>query len=389
MTEGKQPGRPGVIARTVGWVMSLRPVRVFTHYTDINGNLLASGMSYQAVFAVFAAIFVAFSIAGFWLIANPEIENALLDIINRTIPGLIGDDGIIKPEQLDGLSTALGWTGVIALVGLLWTALGWLSFLRLAIRAIFGMPKDTTNFVLAKAVDLGLGVAFGLVLAISAVLSVVTTQLLNWLLGLIGIDDSVGGLVAGRFTGLLIVFVINTLVLAVMFRVLSRVAIPLRRLLVGALLGGLALGAIQVLGGLLLGGASRNPLLASFAVFIGLLIWFNLVSTITLLAASWIAVGMQDAGISPLELSDEERAATRAAQEHEARLVVARAELRDAQAAYDRARGFRRLRTGRRLERARAALEELDPETSQQDDASGRPGASGTGGDSRVSEASR
>ena len=59
----------------------------------------------------------------------------------------------------------------------------------------------------------------------------------------------------------------------------------------------LALGILKVLGSTLLGGASRNPLLASFAVIIGLLIWFNLVCQVILLTASWIATGMADDGL--------------------------------------------------------------------------------------------
>ena len=44
-------------------------------------------------------------------------------------------------------------------------------------------------------------------------------------------------------------------------------------------------------------GDPRNPLLATFAVFIGLLLWFRLVGIITLVAAAWIAVAAQDADI--------------------------------------------------------------------------------------------
>jgi membrane protein len=63
------------------------------------------------------------------------------------------------------------------------------------------------------------------------------------------------------------------------------------------LLGALGIGALKVVGGALLGGAGTNPLLASFAVIVGLLIWFNLLCQVMLLAASWIYVGMTDKGL--------------------------------------------------------------------------------------------
>ena len=57
----------------------------------------------------------------------------------------------------------------------------------------------------------------------------------------------------------------------------------------------------------MLGGASNNPLIASFAVFIGLLIWFNLVCQVVLAAAAWVAVGIKDDRI----VLDDEHLATR------------------------------------------------------------------------------
>ena len=53
----------------------------------------------------------------------------------------------------------------------------------------------------------------------------------------------------------------------------------------------------------MIGGAGHNPLLAGFALLVGLLVWFNLVARIYLLAVAWIAVGMDDAGITALDTS--------------------------------------------------------------------------------------
>ena len=68
-----------------------------------------------------------------------------------------------------------------------------------------------------------------------------------------------------------------------------------------------------MLGNSLLGGASNNPLIASFAVFIGLLIWFNLVCQVVLAAAAWVAVGIKDDRI----VLDEDYLATRLKQARE------------------------------------------------------------------------
>jgi membrane protein len=86
---------------------------------------------------------------------------------------------------------------------------------------------------------------------------------------------------------------------------------------------------LKVLGSALLGGASRNPLLASFAVIIGLLIWFNLVCQVILLTASWIATGMADDGIiADPEIEAERREAERVAAEKVAATARAQAPAR-------------------------------------------------------------
>ena len=334
-----------LVERILAW----RPVRVVNHFNNVGGSILAGGMSYQAIFAIFAAVWVGFSIAGLFLTANQGLLNALYAIINQSVPGLIGSEGIIDPEVL-ATAGILTWTGAIALAGLLLTALGWLSTTAQAVRTVFGMPPQTTFFIWVKLRELGLGLLFGLALVVSALVSLASTALLGALFGLFQIpQDSFFYEASARGTGLAVVLIIDTITLAGLFRVLSRVRIPVRRLFAGALLGGVALGVLKVLGGALLGGASRNPLLATFAVIIGLLVWFNLVSTVTLIAASWIAVGMNDAGIPPQSLSADETAENQEKRMHDALRLTAQAELAAARANLDASPWYARWAARRRL----------------------------------------
>lgn len=289
------------VRRALAWILALKPVRVFRHFLDRRGLLLAGGLSYQSLFAVFAAIWVGFAVFGLLLRGDTALAGAFFDTIARSVPGLLtwrGAEGIVDPDQLLQVEI-LGWTGAVAAVGLLFTAIGWLSSTRDAVRALFDLPGERVNFLLLKLKDLGLGLGFGAALLLSAALSVLSTQALGVALGWLGIaEDSTVAVVAGRVTGLALMLLLDTVVLAMLYRVLSGLTIPLRRLLAGSILGAIALGALKVLGGVLLGGAGRNPLLASFAIILGLLIWFNLVCATILLGASWIAVGMADAGLA-------------------------------------------------------------------------------------------
>ncbi|MGV8881029.1 MAG: YihY/virulence factor BrkB family protein [Rhodoglobus sp.] len=287
-----------IIAR----VQKLKPVRVFTNYTQLRGPLLSSGLSYQAIFAVFAAIAVAFSIAGSVIRDNRQLQDALFRVLETNVPGLIdngSNNGAIDPDTLLN-SGALTWTGAIAAVILLFSALNWLASGRDAVRAIFGVPPQA-NVILLKLKDLGLAIGFGAAILLSAVISIASTTALGALFDWLGVDrESMAATVVGRVIGLLLALVLDTLVLAVFYRVLSGLAIPFRQLRTGTIIAAVAFGALKVLGTALLGGATSNPLLASFAVIIGLLIWFNLICQVLLIGASWIAVSARDNGVDLL-----------------------------------------------------------------------------------------
>ncbi len=310
-----------MVGRVIAWVTALKPVRVFTHYADSRGPILASGLAFQAIFAVFGGLWVGFSIAGIVIQNNIGLRTSLIEVLAQTVPGLIdtdGAEGIVDPETLLAAGE-FGWQGAIALVVLLFAALNWLAAARDATRVIFSLPPDRTNVLLLKAKDLGLALGFGTLLLISASLSVVGILALDAVLEWAGIRDSTLSTVLGRTVTLTVMFALDAFVLGMLYRVLAGVKIPLGHLWQGALLGALALGGLKVLGTALLGGASNNPLLASFAVLLGLLIWFNFVCQVILIGASWIAVGVDDDQV----ILDEKVAAQRL--EH-ARELVARHE---------------------------------------------------------------
>lgn len=288
------------IRRITEFVRGLKAVRVFEQYNQRRGPILSGGLAFQAIFAVFAGLWVSFSVAGIVVQSTPELRDALFTVINQSVPGLIDDgsgEGAIKKKDL--LSTAaLTWTGAFALGGLLFTALGWIASGRDAVRTMFSLPPDALNFLLLKLKDFGLAIGFGVVLIISAALSLGSTAALSWALDLAGLSDSsMAAELSTRTVGLLLAFVIDVFTLGIFYRVVADVPIPIRQLVPGAVFGGLALGALKALGSALLGGATSNPLLAGFAVIVGLLIWFNLVCQVILFFASWIAVGLQDRGL--------------------------------------------------------------------------------------------
>ncbi|TXK18413.1 YihY/virulence factor BrkB family protein [Homoserinibacter sp. GY 40078] len=321
-TEDESDDKPGLVDRVkaiIAWVIQWKPVRVFTTYGQQRGPLLAAGLSNQAIFAVFAAIWVAFSVFGIVVAGRPALQDAILGIIADAVPGLIdtGEGGAIDPALLIDTSV-LTWTGAVALVGLFFTALGWLASARDAVRELGELPAPRMNPVLLKLKDLGLAIGFGALLLLSAALNVLSSQALDGVLGWFGIQESVWSSVSTRALSIVLMFALDTVVLGALYRVLAGVKIPMRYLAQGALIGAFGLAVLKFLGNSLLGGATSNPLLASFAVIIGLLIWFTLVCQVILIAACWIFVSMRDAGV-PL---DAQLAAERREAEEERRKEI-------------------------------------------------------------------
>lgn len=273
-------------------------MRAFLHFTDVGGAVLAAGMSYQAVFAVFAALWIGFSVFGIVLRGRPELLESLVEQINMFVPGLVGSgDG--SPVRLDDLlrSRALDWSTVVAGGALLYVAVAWFTGTRRAIRIIFGLEvREYRNVLLLKLRDLLLGVCFMVAILISAALTVLSSRLTEAVVAWVGGDPD-GWLVSGvgaaaRYAAMIL---FDVAVLAAVFRFLAEVRVPRLLLLRGCLLGGLLLFGIKLLGTTVLGGASNNPLLASFAVIIGLLIWFNLICRVLILTGCWIATGLDPA----------------------------------------------------------------------------------------------
>ena len=262
--------------RTLG----LFPVRVWRHFLQHNGFLLAAGVSYQALFAIFAAIYLAFAIAGLWLGGSTEAVDGMIDIINSYIPNLIQDEGgVFTPQQVQEIAASttglLSITGLIALGTVIWTAIGWVTFSRRATRDIFGLPPDRRSYVILKARDLLAALIFGASLIAGSLLSSASAVAMSWILSLLGWGSALDGLTSIRIGTVLVSFALLSGALAAMVRFLTGTSLHWSTIWPGALLGGGAMTILQFGAGFLLSYTPTNPLLATFAIFIGLLLWFR------------------------------------------------------------------------------------------------------------------
>lgn len=347
-----------VTRRTLEWF----PIRVWRHFLQHNGFLLAAGVSYQTLFAAFAAIYVAFAAAGVWLGGSQQAIDGLIGIINSYIPGLISDSGgLFTPLQVTRIATTstglLSVTGAIAAATLIWTAIGSITFSRRAVRDVFGIPPDPRPYLLLKSTDLLAAIAFGTALLLGWALTSAGTWATNVLFDLVGWSTrSIWFNVAGAASALVLLVGLNTVIVAFLVKFLTGTALEWRFVWPGALLGGSATGILQIGAGLAFSYSPTNVLLTTFAVFIGLLLWFRLVGIVVLVAASWMAVSARDADMPLVAWSEEERRVA----EHRALVVAAQVRLRTAREEREHAPRMLRWRADRAVRAAEDHLARLE-----------------------------
>jgi membrane protein len=349
----------GLTRRTLAWF----PIRVWRHFLQHNGFLLAAGISYQSLFTIFAGIYLAAAMVGAWLGGDKDAVEGLIDLVNSYIPNLISDNGLVKPSQVQDVAEAstslVTITGVVASVVVVWTAIGFVTYARRAVRDTFGLPYDSRSYVLLKAGDFVAALLFGVALLAGWVLVQVTLWALDIVFSAFawGSDETASAIVI-RILTVLVAFAINAVALALLFRFLTGTSLRWRRIWPGSLLGGGALAVLQFGAGLLLIYSPTNPLLATFAIFIGFLLWFRLNGIVILVAAAWIAVATSDRDLPLVEISASERRR----REHETLILAAEVRLREARTAHRAAAWWRRRSAEREVRRATAELERLREE---------------------------
>lgn len=272
------------VATTVQRIMGSRPVRALQHYGAAKGPVFAQGMTLSAFLSLFAALFIGFAIFAAVLGGNDALRDRVVDAVAGSVPGLLGTEpdgsgGVIPVDTLLS-SSVLGWGSAIAAVGILITAIGWIGTSREGFRAVFHLPDVRSNAVLLKVGDLGVALGIGLLVLASAGLLVVTTAVADAL--------GIGGV--GQVLGIVAQLALDTGIVALLYRFAGRLQLPAKQLLGASLACAVAFFALKQFAAVLLTGGS-NPLVASFAAILGILVWLGFVNQILLVALSWVAVG--------------------------------------------------------------------------------------------------
>ena len=283
-----------LIARVIAWALTLKPVRAFLLYLDTRGPMLADSVSYRTMFSVFAGVFLGFSVASLWLADNPDVFEALVGVVDAAIPGLLGEDALIDPTAITA-PTGLTIGGIIALVALFGAAIGAIGSLRMAFRQLARHVHDDVFWIWVIIRNLIIAIGIGAAFLASAVITFYGTAgigaFTEWLGQ--GPDDPLT-VISARALSIGVVFVLDALVIGILFWLLSGLKPSWRSLWSGALLGAVGLTVLQQLSFLFVGAVSRNPIYTSFASLIALLVWLNLSAQVILIAGAYLVTGVAE-----------------------------------------------------------------------------------------------
>ncbi|MQS16651.1 YihY/virulence factor BrkB family protein [Streptomyces kaniharaensis] len=244
-------------------------VGVVKKYGDDRGGLLAALIAYYGFVALIPLLLLLSTILSFILHGHPGAQKAIVDSALADFP-IIGDQLRQNVHTVQGSGLAL----VVALLGLLYGALGIAQVLQHAMAEVWNVPGVIRPGYfprLARSLLLFTTLAVGLLLATAAATLVATT---------------LGGQ-AARIGALILSAVINSGLCLACFRILTPKTVSIRALLPGCAIAGPLFTILQAFGALLVTHQLRHAtaIYGFFATVIGLLSWLYLAATITVYAA--------------------------------------------------------------------------------------------------------
>jgi len=282
-------GRARIRAARARWPLLDHAIYAYRHMEKVQGTMLAGAVTYFGYLSFFPVLVIAFAVVAWVASVVPEARNLLVTTLETVLPGLIGD-GRNAAINIDSLAEQARTAGFIALLGLLYSGLGWISAARSGLQGVFCVPeRDGRNVVVAKVVDIATLAAIGLVLLVSVGLSSAVTSVTRNVLLLLQVDEIPGDLELGllKLLGVGLGVAASTLLFLTMFRLLPGADLPRSAVLKGAFVAALGFEVLKLLATTLIGLTAQNPATAVLGTSLVLLVWINYFSRVIMVGAAW------------------------------------------------------------------------------------------------------
>jgi membrane protein len=288
---GDEPGKPSLLERLRAryrWLDHL--VRAGQRYSERHGDHYAAAITYFSVLSLVPLILAGTAIAGYVLFFNPDLlTQARTGIATNLPPGL----GELVLPVFDNAIANRGTLGILALLGALYTGVGWMSNLREALSEQWGQVPEAPALPKRLLFDLltlaGLGLALVGSFAITGLASGFTRAVLEF----VGLADQVWAQVLLAVLGVVLGLVANWLIFVWVIARLPRRHTPLRSAVRAALLGAIGFEVLKQLMTFYLSTIGGSPTAALLGPFVGLLVFVFFVSRFVLFVTAWAATAVE------------------------------------------------------------------------------------------------
>jgi membrane protein len=290
-SSAKQPkeSRIARLRRNQPWLDHL--FRANDSFNANAGNQYAAAITYFSVLSLVPILMVAFAVAGIVLAGNAHLLGELRTGITQTMPGALGDT---LQHVVDEAIAARGTVGVLGLLIAIYSGVGWMSNLRDALTAQWGLERGDLPLLRTMLSDLLALIGLGIALVVSFTITIVGTGVGTYLLRLAGLGQDGWAHVLLLVITIVLSLLANWLVFLWVIGRLPRRRVGIRSAAKGALFAAVGFEVLKQVATVLLRSATHSPTGAVFGSIIGLLVFANLVSRLLLLATAWTATANEN-----------------------------------------------------------------------------------------------
>jgi membrane protein len=246
--------------------------RAILRYDDVLGGRLAAAIAYYGFFAVFALALIGYSVFGLVLQNNVELFNVVQRFLRQNLPFL----------DVPAILASGRTVGVIGVVGLIFTGIGWVEAIRSSQRLIWRLNQHPGYVVIRQLLDLLVMVGVLLLIAVSVLAVAALESFLAW------ITDGRASLLLAVVSWVLTV-AINMLLAAALLAAVPRLRMTVRRLIPPVLMVGVGITLLNTVGRFFVAFVQRNPAYALVGSAVGVLVYLYVFNQLLLFGAAWAA----------------------------------------------------------------------------------------------------
>ncbi|MEU6771007.1 YihY/virulence factor BrkB family protein [Streptomyces sp. NPDC046759] len=272
------PGIGPIVAR----LMETHAWHCYERLDRVKWTRLAAAMTFISFIALFPLLTLVAAISAATL--SPDRQQTVQHKISEQFPGVLS-----SRLDLTSLVQNAGTVGVIAGAVLLFTGIGWVGQTRDCLRAVWELPDQQQNPVVAKAKDAGILLGLGGALLVTLAASTLASAAVGLVSRELGLAEHGWGSVLLRIAAFAVAVLADFLVLLYVLTLLPGVEPPRRRLLVAALLGAVGFELLKLLLSGYIQGVAAKSMYGAFGVPVALLLWINFTAKLVLFCAAWTA----------------------------------------------------------------------------------------------------